>query len=146
MLKRQLLLTLIFLFGCQPGDRSAGPRGETSMPAATPAPRQSPPVDVFTGKVWVQADSPDLPGPMRIFLADGTLVMDSCWETYRLAQWRAESDGSLVIVEAGMEIPARILTASADDLHLRLKLAGGEEKDEVYRPAKVPYVCPDMPR
>lgn len=107
------------------------------MPAAAPS---------FTGKVWTRADSPDLPGVMRVFLADGTLVMDSCWETYRLAQWKQVSDRSLTIVEDGQEIPAEILDAPENELRLRLTLVGGETKDEVYQPAPVPYVCPDMPR
>lgn len=128
MPKRLLLLALILLFGCQP-----------AAPPATPAPS-------FTNKVWAQTDSPDLPGVMRVFLPGGTLVMDSCWETYRPAQWRQVAKGSLVIVEDGQEIPAEILDASENELRLRLTLVGGETKDEVYRPAPVPYVCPDMPR
>ena len=127
MPKRLLLLALIFLLGCQP-----------AAPPDTPAP-------AFTGRVWTQTGS-DLPGVMRVFLPDGTLVMDSCWETYRLAQWRQASDHSLVIVEDGQEIPAEILDAPENELRLRLTLVGGEKKDEVYRPAPVPYVCPDMPR
>ena len=83
---------------------------------------------------------------MRIFLADGTLVMDSCWETYRLAQWTQVSDRSLTITEEGQEIPTEILEASENELRLRLTLVGGETKDEVYRPATVPWVGPDMPR
>jgi hypothetical protein len=51
-----------------------------------------------------------------------------------------------VIVEDGQEIPAEILDAPEDELRLRLTLVGGEKKDEVYRTAPVPYVCPDMPR
>ncbi len=131
MPKRLLLLALIPFFGCQPAEPPA--------PAAAAAPS-------FTGKVWTRTDSPDLPGVMRVFLPGGILVMDSCWETYRLAQWRQVSGGSLVIVEDGQEIPAEILEASEDELRLRLTLVGGETKDEVYRPAPVPYVCPDMPR
>jgi len=146
MLKRLLLLALIPLSACQPGSDAASRPEETPAPVTAPPPEPSASAPAFTGKVWVQAGSPDLPGTMRIFLADGTLVMDSCWETYRLAQWRAESERSLVVVEDGQEIPTEIVNASADELHLRLKLVGGEEKDEVYRPATVPYVCPDMPR
>ncbi len=48
---------------------------------------------------------------MRVFLPDGTLVMGSCWETYRLAQWRQVSDRFLMIVEDGQEIPTEILDA-----------------------------------
>lgn len=36
-------------------------------------------------KVWVQQGESASPGTMQIFLADGTLVSDSCWETYRLS-------------------------------------------------------------
>lgn len=139
MPKRLLLLALIVLlipfWGCQP----AAP-----VPAAAPA-APAPAAPAFTGKVWGQTGS-GLPGVMRIFLADGTLVMDSCWETYRLAQWRQVSDRSLVIVEDRQEIPTEILDGPENELHLRLTLVGGETKDEVYRTAPVPYVCPDMPR
>lgn len=32
-------------------------------------------------KVWIRADTHAAqPGPMQIFLGDGTLVSDSCWE------------------------------------------------------------------
>lgn len=127
MLKRLPLLGLILLFGCRPAPQP---------PASVPS---------FTGKVWITADSPDLPGVMRIFLPGGTLVMDSCWETYRLAQWRQSAERSLVIIEDGQEIPVEVLEASESELHLRLTLVDGK-KDEAYRAASVPYVCPDMPR
>ena len=48
------------------------------MPADEPEPG-------WMDRVWVQAEPSDMPGQMRIFLSDGTLVMDSCWEVYRLA-------------------------------------------------------------
>jgi hypothetical protein len=127
MLKRLPLLGLILLSGCRPAPQP---------PASTPS---------FTGEVWIRADSPDLPGVMRIFLPDGTLVMDSCWETYRLAQWRQATGRSLVILEEGQEIPVEVLDASEGELRLRLTLVDGK-KDEAYRRASVPYVCPDMPR
>ncbi len=82
---------------------------------------------------------------MRIFLADGTLVMDSCWETYRLATWRWESDRVLVWQEDAMEVRAEVVQVGPEDLVLRLALAGGSQ-DEHYRAAAVPYLCPDMKR
>lgn len=144
------LLALTLIPACKPAEPPVPP--EPAMPAAAaaepapPAPAPAASEPSFTGKVWAGASSPDLPGTMRIFLADGTLVMDSCWETYRLAQWRRVSDHSLVIVEEGQEIPAEILEATEKDLRLRLTLVGGETKDEAYQPAPVPYVCPDMPK
>jgi hypothetical protein len=89
--------------------------------------------------------SPDLPGVMRIFLADGTLVMDSCWETYRLARWRMPTASELVWEEDGQEIRAEV-ESRGEELVLRLHLVDGTIKEERYRPASVPYVCPDMKR
>ncbi|HSN85823.1 MAG TPA: hypothetical protein VL025_03650, partial [Thermoanaerobaculia bacterium] len=100
---------------------------------------------VFVGKAWVGQGAEDPPGALRIFLPDGTLLMDSCFETYRLAEWRMVPGGRLVIVEEGVEIPAEVLSASGAELKLRLTLRDGT-KEETYRPAPVPYVCPDMPR
>ncbi|OYX07748.1 MAG: hypothetical protein B7Z15_15620, partial [Rhizobiales bacterium 32-66-8] len=60
-------------------------------------------------KVWVRADADAaLPGPMQIFLADGTLVSDSCWETYRLSRWQQVSDTAIRWDEDGMTINADI--------------------------------------
>jgi hypothetical protein len=96
-------------------------------------------------RAWTRSDSTELPGILRIFLSDGTLVMDSCWETYRLSRWRKESDTLLIWREDTAEIRAEIVSLSAEELVLRLALTGGEEEQR-YRPAPVPYVCPDMPR
>jgi len=38
-------------------------------------------------------------GSFYLFLPNGTLLMTSCVETYRLATWRAESTNRLTIVE-----------------------------------------------
>jgi hypothetical protein len=47
--------------------------------------------------------------------------------------------------EDGMDITAAIVTLTADELVLSLKLRGGDV-EEHYTPATVPYVCPDMPK
>ncbi len=44
-----------------------------------------------------------------------------------------------------MDIKADIVTLSADELVLSLKLIGGDV-EERYVPATVPYLCPDMPK
>jgi hypothetical protein len=94
-------------------------------------------------RVWVRADETGLPGPMQIFLADGTLVSDSCWETYRLSHWQQVSDTEISWDEDGMTINADIATLSASELVLRLHL-GSQVQEQRYIPAAVPYVCPDM--
>ena len=84
-------------------------------------------------------------GTLRLFLPDGTLVMDSCWETYRLARWQATGDRQLEWHEDTARIEAEIVELTDQRLQLRLKLADGF-KVESYRLAEVPFVCPDMPR
>ncbi len=102
--------------------------------------------DDLTDRVWVKSgDESSLPGVIKIFLSDGTLVQDSCWETHRLSAWTKDGDKAVSWDEDGMEIKADIVTVSADELVLSLKLIGGDV-EERYTPATVPYVCPDMPK
>jgi hypothetical protein len=97
-------------------------------------------------RVWVrQGEDSSLPGVMHIFLEDGTLVSDSCWETYRLSNWQQVSDTEISWDEDGMTISADIASVTADELVLNLKLIGGAEEQR-FVPAEVPYVCPDLPR
>src|SRR5690554_6773131 len=95
-------------------------------------------------KVWVRSDADgDRPGPMQIFLADGTLVSDSCWETYRLSKWQQVSDSSISWDEDGMTISADITELTQTELMLNLKL-GSAVEEQRFIAATVPYVCPDM--
>ena len=95
-------------------------------------------------KVWVRADADvTLPGPMQIFLADGTLVSDSCWETYRLSKWQQVSDSAISWDEDGMTINADIASLTETELVLSLKL-GSDVQEQRFTTATVPYLCPDM--
>lgn len=119
-----------------------------ASPSARPAPTEqssqtSQPA--FIGKTWIASDSSSAPGTLRIFLGDGTLVMDSCFETYRLAKWRALDDRRIEWQEDSARIEAEITHPSPERLQLRLQL-GNEVREEQYRLAQVPFVCPDMPR
>ena len=96
-------------------------------------------------KVWVQQGETASPGTMQIFLADGTLVSDSCWETYRLSKWQQVSETAISWEEDGMTINADISSITADELVLSLKL-GDDVVEQRFAPATVPTVCPDMPR
>lgn len=98
--------------------------------------------DDFTNRVWVkEGDESQLPGVIKIFLSDGTLVQDSCWETHRLSSWTKDPEGQVTWNEDGMDIKADVF-ASADALVLKI-VGIGEER---YTPATVPYVCPDIPK
>jgi hypothetical protein len=111
-------------------------------PAETRAMEEASPL---VDRAWTRSDSTDLPGILRIFLSDGTLLMDSCWETYRLSRWRRESATTLVWQEDASEIRAEIVGLTGEELVLRLELRGGSEEQR-YRAATVPFLCPDMPR
>ena len=95
----------------------------------------------FVGRVWASTDRAASPGTVRIFLPDGTLVMDSCGEGYRLARWSLRA-GRLAWQEDTARIEADIVRATSNALHLRLHLVR-ELKDEHYRPSSIPYVCPE---
>ena len=144
MTTRTALFALLAMWGV------SSPLGAPAMAeeaaSAEASAGQTPLKRSFTNRVWVQAEeNDDLPGVMKIFLSDGTLVSDSCWETHRLSNWTMAGDTDLTWNEDGMDIPARIVSVTATDLHLQLTL-GSETVDEHYVAATVPYVCPDMPR
>lgn len=97
-------------------------------------------------RVWVrQGDASALPGVMHIFLEDGTMVSDSCWETYRLSNWQQVSETEISWEEDGTVINADIASLTADELVLNLRLTGGDEELR-FAPAQVPYLCPDIPK
>ena len=97
-------------------------------------------------RVWVrEGDESGMPGGMQIFLADGTLVSDSCWETYRLSRWERISETEITWDEDGIKINADISALTDDELVLSLKL-GSEVLEQRFAPATVPYLCPDMPK
>jgi hypothetical protein len=78
-------------------------------------------------------------------VTDGTLVMDSCFETYRLAEWKAVGNRRIEWQEDTATIAAEIDRLTEDSLQLTLRLASGM-RTERYRVATRPYVCPDMKR
>lgn len=104
-----------------------------------------PAIPGLVNRVWQQTDSGELPGVIRIFLSDGTLVMDSCWETHRLSAWKVVDEDKLSWNEDGTDISARVATLTDDSLTLVLELKGGVV-EEHYAAAPVPSVCPDLPK
>jgi len=81
-----------------------------------------------------------------VFLSNGTLIMTSCVETYRLAQWTLEPPASLTITEDPItRYGADIVRIDERSLALRLKLRS-ENVDLALELADTPYVCPDLRR
>jgi hypothetical protein len=142
MTSKAAIFALLSLWGVGAVATLPAAAQDTSTPA-TESSADSDDGDDLTDRVWVKAgDDQSLPGVIKIFLSDGTLVQDSCWETHRLSAWQKAGDNAVSWNEDGMEIKADIVTVSADELVL--KIAGMDE--ERYTPATVPYVCPDIPK
>ena len=99
----------------------------------------------FTDRVWSRTEESGLPGSMKVFLSDGTLIEDSCWETHRLSPWRIVSETAVSWNEDGIDIDATIVSLTEAELVLRLRLADGAV-EERYAAATVPYLCPDIPK
>lgn len=102
--------------------------------------------DPLIGPVWQQV-APDngLPGVMLVFLPNGALLMDSCWETYALRKWTRTGTDAIEWDEDGAKVAAKIASLSATELVLDVK-AGPNTMKQRYAVAKVPYLCPDMKR
>ena len=96
-------------------------------------------------RVWVSTDEAAAPGTLRAFLSDGTLVMTSCGEPYRLAPWRWVEDARLVWEEDGAVLRGEVVLAERRTMVLAVQ-AGGETLTQSYRVAVPPEVCPDLPR
>lgn len=136
------IVGFLFFAACQP----QAPAAEVAAPApeAPAAEAAEPEADALVNTVWVRSDEGGPLGEMRIFLADGTLVQDSCWEVYALRSWRRTSPEEIVMVEDTIQIPARIVALGPDELRLSLSLVDGSRQEIAYKKGTVPYVCPEM--
>jgi hypothetical protein len=97
-------------------------------------------------RVWIDQSPEAAPGTLRAFLSDGTLVMTSCVETYRLAPWRWVSGARMVWEEDGQNIDAEVVVVSKESLGLTIALPDGTTETHGYKAAQSPVVCPDLPR
>jgi hypothetical protein len=127
--------------------------GQSQAPAPTPPPQ--PPAESsnaaelgqpadprFIGKIWISTTQGHARGSMLIFLPDRSLLMDSCFETYRISKWGAEGDRIRWIED---RFPIEATLSMPNENELRLQVAG-QDRVQSYVTATVPYVCPDMPR
>lgn len=140
-----IALVLLGAAGCS----KEQPVAQTAATAPAPA-AQSPDTEElgqpsdprFIGRIWVSTTPGHSRGTLMIFLPDRTLLMDSCFETYRISRWGAEGDRIRWIEDA---IPIEAVISMPNENELRLKLAG-QDRVQSFVVATVPTVCPDMPR
>jgi len=131
--------------GCTPSQDSTQPSTPINAPAP-PIAATDLPAAPLVNTVWRVTTANRAPGTLFVFLSNGTLMMTSCVEVYRLATWKAESADTLTIVEdTAVQYTADIQALSQGSLSLRLNLRT-EQVDLTLEPAKAPFVCPDLPR
>jgi hypothetical protein len=140
------VLVTVALFGaaaCSKQESAAQTAAPAPPPSSQTADELGQPADPrFIGKVWASTTPGHARGSLMIFLPDRSLLMDSCFETYRISQWGAEGDRIRWIEDT---IPIEATISMPNDNELRLQLAG-QDRVQSYVTATVPYVCPDMPR
>ena len=139
-----LTIALLVVAGCSPPEPPAPPTPPSPPAAQTSGTDElGEPADPrFIGKIWASTTPGQARGSLLIFLPDRSLLMDSCFETYRISKWGAQGD-RIRWVEDTIPIEAIVSMPSEQELSLQLV---GADKVQTYVTASVPYVCPDMPR
>jgi hypothetical protein len=130
-----LALLALALGAC---NRPAPTPPAASAAAAEPAEADPP----FVGKIWITTTPGAARGSLLVFLPDRTLLMDSCFETYRLSKWGGNSE-RIRWIEDSIPIEAEVSMPRKDLLVLHI---AGQDHDQSFAAASVPYVCPDMPK
>ena len=127
----------------EPSAQAAPPPAPAPAAQSSEAEELGQPADPrFIGKIWVSTTQGHPRGSLLIFLPDRSLLMDSCFETYRVSKWGADGDRIRWIEDT---IPIEATLTMPDENNLSLQLAG-QDRVQTYVTATVPYVCPDMPR
>ena len=119
-------------------------KAETPASVATPAPSgptapkpENATRASFVNIVWEVRESKQVePGELRVFLADGTLVMASPHGTPAFGSWNAPG-GRLTITEEGRPYEAEILALTDSEFRIRM-LSPGEPVEILFVPAGHP--------
>ena len=94
-------------------------------------------------RVWIDTGPDAARGTLLAFLSNGTLVMTSCGESYRLAPWRWVEGATLVWDEDGAFLRAEVAVAERRTMVLLVEV-GDETVTRTFRAAEPPEVCPDL--
>lgn len=131
------IVLLLALSAC-----SRPPSAPVPATAGSSAEFSEPPNPAFIGRVWIATTLGSPRGSMLVFLPDRSLLMDSCFETYRISKWGVAGD-RIRWLEDTIPIEAEVVLRGRNELTLRI---AGQDREQTYVAAAVPYVCPDMPR
>ncbi len=139
-------LALFALCACGGGSSPAPAQPAAANPsppaAGAGSERDEPANPAFIGRVWRSSTPGKALGSILIFLPDRTLLMDSCFETYRVSKWGVAGD-RIRWIEDTIPIEAEVVTPGPNELTLRIP---GQDRDQTYVAMTDPWTCPDMPR
>ena len=146
LVKLQLAsLTMLALCACGGGSQPPPP----PPAAANPPPptggvtgNDEPANAAFIGRIWRSSTSGNALGTIVIFLPDRTLLMDSCFETFRVSKWGVAGN-HIRWLEDTVPIEAEVITPSPNELTLRIP---GRDRDQTYVAMTDPWTCPDRPK
>ena len=129
----------VALAACGGSSKGSG-SGSAPAPAAAAEPQEPDPP--FVGRIWITTTPGAARGSLLIFLPDRTLLLDSCFETYRLSKWGGNAE-RIRWIEDSIPVEAEVRMPRRDQLVLHV---AGQDHDQSFAAASVPYVCPDMPK
>jgi hypothetical protein len=134
---------MLALCACSGGSQAPSQPAAAAQPPPAAATQGDDPVNpAFIGRVWRALDRGAPLGSILIFLPDRTLLMDSCFETYRVSKWGVAGD-RIRWLEDTVPIEAEVVTPSKDELILKI---AGQQREQRYMAMTDPYTCPDMPK
>lgn len=136
-------LAMLALYACGGSQAPSQPAAAQSQaPAGAAAERDEPANPAFVGRIWRSSASGKPLGSIMIFLPDRTLLMDSCFETFRVSKWGVAGN-HIRWIEDTIPIEAEVITPGPDELTLRI---AGQDRDQTYIAMTDPWTCPDMPK
>ena len=139
----RMLLSFAMLALCACGGPQAPSQHAAAQSQTAAANERDEPVNpAFIGRIWRATTRGGPLGSILIFLPDRTLLMDSCFETYRVSKWGVAGD-RIRWLEDTVPIEAEVVSPSKDELILRL---AGQNREQTYIAMTDAYTCPDMPR
>ena len=138
------LLALLALGACSGGSQPPPQPAAAQPPSPTGAAagNDEPANPAFIGRIWRATTRGGPLGSIVVFLPDRTLLMDSCFETYRVSKWGVAGE-RIRWLEDTIPIEAEVITPGPDELTLRI---AGQDREQTYIAMTEPYTCPDMPR
>lgn len=145
------LLSLLALVACsRPAEEPAASSPPPVAAAPVPAPQPEPASDTrrqLLSHIWeLTSPAGRPPRSIYVFLPDGSLLMTSCVETYRIASWALDQAEQIEIREdAQTRYLATITELTDSTLKLKLNLIS-EEIELGFRKAEPQTVCPDLRR